>query len=132
MNSVVQQILEWATYAASTASPTQVFVPAGAWLPAGNLTGARGWGELAAKNGNFQGAPAVQFANDTRAPASFVNVQVGSNISAVGPSDPNGITSLSSSSANARYVRVGWLTSLSSGSTLATGALAGVIELIYG
>jgi hypothetical protein len=109
-----------------------MFCPAGIWLNAGNLTGGRGWGELAAKNGNFQGAPAVQFANDHRDPKSFVNVQVGTNIDTVGSSDPSAVASLSAQSAGARYVRVGWLLSLSSGTTLASGALSGVIELIYG
>jgi hypothetical protein len=42
--------------------------------------------------------------------------------------DPNGVTSVASGSY--RFIRAGWLVKLTSGSTLATANIAGVVELI--
>jgi hypothetical protein len=33
---------------------------------------------------------------------------------------------------SSKYLRVGWLVSLTTGSSLGTGNLAGVVELVYG
>jgi hypothetical protein len=111
-------------------STTAVFVPAPGsyWRDATGINGARGWGALAGKTGNFQGAPAIEHTNDVRAAGTVV--QVGSNITANGVSDPNGVTSLSLGSS--RYIREGWLVSVTSGGTLACGNLGGVVEFIYG
>jgi hypothetical protein len=80
------------------------------------------------KNGNIQVKPAVQVANDVRNPGTAT--AVGATVTADGVSDPNANTALTTGSA--KYARVGWLVSLTSGATLATASLAGTVELIYG
>jgi hypothetical protein len=127
MSSVVTISLAWTGYSAITTA--KVFVPCGNWGPAANLTGARGWGELRGKTGNFQGEPAVQVANDVRSPGSAT--AVGSALTADGVSDPSAPTSVTNATTS-KYARPGWLVSLTSGTTLATGSLAGVVELVYG
>jgi len=123
---VQQQYLAWMGCVAVSA--TEVFIPAGPWLSAANVTAAKGWGELRGRTGNFQAKPAVQLANDVRSPGSAI--QVGAAITSDGVSDPSGNTAVSSGTS--KYVRVGWLVSLTSGSTLAGGALAGTVELTFG
>jgi hypothetical protein len=118
--------MEWSGYAA--ASTTKVFVPAGPWQPADNVTAAKGWRELRGKTGNFQAEPAVQVANDVRSPGAAT--AVGSALTADGVSDPNGHVVVTT--ASSKYIRPGWLVSLTSGTTLAFGSLAGVVVLITG
>lgn len=118
--------MPWGTYAAG--STTEVFVPAGGWVPTRNVQSARGWGELRNRTGLFQARPAVQVANDVRSPGTVT--AVGAMISADGVSDPTAPVSISSSTTS-KYMRVGWLVSLTSGNTLGTGALAGVVEFNY-
>lgn len=124
--NTTQNWLVWMGLAAT--SVTEVFIPAGGWENAGNVTGGRGWGELRGRTGNFQVKPAVQLANDVRSPGAAT--AVGSALSADGVSDPGAVTALSTGAS--RYIRVGWLVSLTSGSTLGFGAAAGTVELIYG
>ncbi len=109
-------------------STTAVFIPAGPWVSAANLSAAKGHGEMRGRTNQFQAQPAVQFANDVRNPTT--STAVGSLITGDGVSDPNGNTALSTGSV--KYARPGWLVSLVSGTTLATAQLAGVVELIYG
>jgi hypothetical protein len=116
----------WTGY--SAISTTEVFIPAGPWASAANVSGARGHGEMRGKTGNFQARPAVQVANDTRSPGTAT--AVGSGLAADGVSDPNGITALTTGSS--KYIRPGWLVSLTSGTTLGTAQLGGAIDLIYG
>ena len=118
--------LEWCLYAAIATG--EVFIPATGWMPAANVTAARGWGELRGKTGSFQGKPAVQVANDVRSPGA--STAVGAAISSDGVSDPTGNVAVTAGSS--KYIRAGWLVSLTSGATLATGSLGGVVELIYG
>ena len=124
--SAAQKFLEWGGYAAI--STTEVFIPCGGWESAAHVSSARGWGELRGKTGSFQAKPAVQLANDVRSPGAAT--AVGAAISADGVSDPSSYVSLSTG--GSRYIRVGWLVSLTAGSTLATGSVAGLVELIHG
>lgn len=111
-------------------STTQVSVPAGAWVSAAGISGARGWGEIAARNGNLQVAPGVQFTNDPFDSPTGNVTAVGCVLSTDGTTDPGGVTSLSSGAF--RFARPVWILTLSGGSTLATACVGGMIELIYG
>lgn len=106
-----------------------VFVPAGDWDDIAGITGARSNSELRGRTGNFQGQAAVQTATDIRNPDTPA-IAIGALIAADGVSDPNGETSIASGTK--RYIRPGWLVSLTSGSTLATGTLMGDVEYLYG
>lgn len=117
----------WMTVAA--ASTTPVFIPATEWGDALGVALAKGWGEARGRNGNVTATPAVQFANDPRN-ASGAGTAVGATLSADGVSDPNGNTTVSSGSN--KYVRGGWNVALSSGTTLATMTVSGVIQIIRG
>lgn len=86
----------------------------------------QGLGRAPGQDGDSQGQPAIEHTNDVT--AAGTTVAVGALISANEVSNPNGVTTLSLGSS--KYVRGGWLISLSSGSTLAGGHLAGVIELV--
>ena len=122
--------LGWSLYAAIATG--EVFIPATGWMSATNVTAAKGWGELRGKTGNFQAKPAVQVANDVRSPGA--STAVGGFVGGVGGvdgvSDPTGNVAVTAGTS--KYIRAGWLVSLSSGTTLATGSLGGVVELIYG
>jgi hypothetical protein len=118
--SVAKMAMVWGGYSAAS-SVAEVFIPCGGWMDAGNITAARGWGELRGKTGAFQGKPAVQVANDVRSPGAAT--AVGAAITSDSVSDPGGMD---------EYLRVGWLVSLTTGSSLGTGNLAGVVELVYG
>lgn len=127
MGDVNQMGMGWSGY--SAISTTEVFIPVGGWVSTANLSGARGWGELRGKTGSFQAKPAVQVANDVRSPGTAT--AVGTAISTDGVSDPNGVVSVTNAGST-KYARAGWLVSLTAGTTLGTGNLAGVVELIYG
>jgi hypothetical protein len=118
--------MEWMTVIAVT-DAAAVFVPASAWLPCAGVTAAKGWGELAHRTGNLSVTPAVQFANDVRAP-NLSATAVGAAMIAAGVSDPNGNTTLSTGAF--KYLRVGWNVVLTSGSSVGSGVVSGVIELI--
>jgi hypothetical protein len=124
--TVSTQYMAWSGYNAASAS--DVFIPAGPWISAANITAAKGYGELRGRTGNFQIKPAVQVANDVRSPGSAT--QVGAAIAADGVSDPNGEQAVTTGTS--KYIRVGWLVSNTSGSTLSFGAAAGIVELITG
>jgi len=124
--NVLPQYMSWAGYAAI--STTELFIPAGPWASAANLSAAKGYGEMRGRTGQFQAKPAVQLANDVRSPSA--GTAVGATLTGDGVSDPNGNTAITSGTS--KYVRPGWLVSLVTGSTLATAQLAGVVELIYG
>lgn len=119
-------VMAWMMVASNTT--TVVFIPASGWMDAAGITSGKGWGEMRGKNGNIGATPAVQFTNDPHDPGTGNVTPVGAQITADGVSDPNGNTALSSGSF--RYVRAGWNVALSSGATLATASVAGVIELI--
>ncbi len=110
----------------SAISTTPVFVPGGPWRSAAGITAGKGSGELAGKTNQINVTPAVQVTNDVRAPGA--TTAVGQGMSANGVSDPNGNTAITTGSS--RYIRPGWLVNLTSGSTLSTGNVCGVIELI--
>lgn len=111
-------------------STTQVVVPAGTWVSAAGISGGRGWGEIAARNGNLQAAPGVQFTNDPFDSPTGNVTAVGSVLSTDGTTHPAGVTALSSGAY--RFARPVWILSLSSGTGLATACVGGVVELIYG
>jgi hypothetical protein len=125
-NNVTTLLLMWGGY--SAAAVGEVFIPAGPWLSASNLVSAKGWGELRGKLGNFQAKPAVQVANDVRSPGA--STAVGPAITADGVSDPSGNVAVTAGTS--KYVRPGWLVSLTAAGSLSTGNLAGQIDLIYG
>lgn len=79
------------------------------------------------RNGNITATPAVQLANDVHDPGGTAT-SVGATMSADGPSDPNGNTTLSTGSY--RFARAGWNVTLSAGTTLATAAVAGGVALM--
>jgi hypothetical protein len=105
-----------------------IFIPATGWQDATGVTFARGYGEMRGRNGNVTATPAVQTTNDVHDPGGSSTTPVGSTISTDGVSDPNGANAVSTGSA--RFIRGGWLVTLSSTTNLATAAVAGVIELI--
>ena len=105
-------------------STTAVFIPSGQWMSTDTINGGRGYGALAGKTGNFQGQPAVEYTNDVRVAGTVV--AVGAAITANGVSDPTGFTALSVTAY--RFIRTGWLVSLTAGAVLAGGNLSGVIE----
>lgn len=127
MAKVVREVLQWQTVAANSA--TAYFQPGGPWREAAGITGARSNAEMRGRNGNAQAQAAVQTANDIRNPDTPA-IGVGAAMTADGVSDPNGETSIASGTK--RYIRSGWLVSLTSGSTLATAAVGGEIEYLYG
>jgi hypothetical protein len=118
-------IMAWQGVSAIATAP--VFVPAGGWMSAAGITAAKGWGELAGKTNQMQVTPAVQVANDIRSPGTAT--AVGQSISGNGVSDPNGSASVTTGSS--KYIRPGWLVQTTSGTTLSTGNVSGVIEFIY-
>ncbi len=120
-------VLDWAQYTAAAVAPG-VFIPAGGWILTGGVTGARAWGEFRAMVLNFQAQPAIQVANDVRAPGA---VQLLGTLSgANGVFDP--VTAVAiGSSASSRFLRPGWAVSLSQAGALGSGSLYGIIELQY-
>ena len=82
---------------------------------------------MRARNGNVTAIPGIQLTNDVHSPGGSAT-SVGATMSADGVSDPSGVTAISTGAY--RYVRGGWIVQLSSGGTLATAAVAGVIELL--
>lgn len=114
---------------AAAAATASVFVPSGDWDDIAGITGARSNSEMRGKTGNFQAQAAVQTANDIRNPDTPA-IGVGSLMTADGVADPNGETNIASGTK--RYIRPGWLVSLTSGSTLAFATLMGEIEYLYG
>ncbi len=114
--------LEWMTLAAI--STTAVFIPCGDWDLASGIVSAKAWGELRGRNGEFQLQPAVQTCNDVRNPDSAT--AIGNVINTNGPIDP---AAANVSTDTKTYIRPGWLVALGQGSTLATGAACGFIEL---
>jgi hypothetical protein len=111
----------------SSNGTTEVFIPASGWMSATAVTGAKGWGEIRGRNGNLQAIPAVQVTNDVHDPGA-VTTACGPTLTTDDVYDPNGVTSVASGSY--RFIRAGWLVKLTSGSTLATANIAGVVELI--
>ncbi len=122
--SIQTVMMDWQGVSANSVSP--VFVPSGAWRDAAGITAAKGWGEMGQKTNQMQVTPAVQVANDTRNPGS--STAVGAAISTVSTSDPNGVQAVSTGSS--KFIRPGWLVQTTSGSTLSTGNVSGVIQLI--
>jgi hypothetical protein len=112
----------------AAASITEVFIPTTGWMSTNQVGSFRGYGELRGKTGNFQCRPGVQLCNDPRNP-SAAN-PIGSVITADGCLDASAYTTVSTVAA--RYMRFGWLVSLTSGSTLGTGFVTGAVEYTVG
>jgi hypothetical protein len=118
--------LSWMTVVA-VSDATVVFVPATEWISCAGVVAAKGWGELANRTGLLSVTPAVQLANDVRNPNASATA-VGVALTANGVSDPNGSTTLSTGSF--KYLRAGWNVTLTSGSSVGTGVVAGIIQLL--
>lgn len=118
--------LSWMTVVAVTDAST-VFIPATEWVSCSGVTSAKGWGEMANRTGLLSATPAVQFANDVRSPQASAT-SVGVALTATGVSDPNGNTTLSTGSF--KYLRAGWNVTLTSGTSVGTAVVAGLIQLI--
>lgn len=114
----------------ATNSTTAVSVPTGSWRSSAGYTYGRGWGEMRGKNGNISVEPGLQLTNDVADPtAGGTTITLGSALTADGTSNPQS-TPISLSVAGYKYARPVWIVKLTSGTTLATAAVTGVIELV--
>ena len=111
-------------------STSPVFIPVTPWIEAADAQYARIAWEIAALNGNLEVTPAWQVADSEDSPGAsnaLDNSQTGIDVYY-----PNGwktlITDGTAPTESNMLVRFGWICTLSSGSDLATAAVAGVVE----
>jgi hypothetical protein len=120
------RVLPWTLVATNTT--TAIFVPATDWELTLGVTGARAWGEIRCRNGLIQVQPAVQVTNDIR--ANYTQTGLSPTMTTDGVYDPSAAAAITSSGTS-RYMRSGWLISLTSGNTLATAWVGGAVELQF-
>ncbi|MCK6503255.1 hypothetical protein L6R53_07645 [Myxococcota bacterium] len=118
---------DWVTLYANATSPA-VFIPVSPWMPAPAVHLMRLAFELAGKIGNFQCQAAYQLANDVRSPDGAV--AIGDVATADGMEDPSDWADVGTSFKARAWFRVGFLCTLSSGSTLALARAAGRLQII--
>lgn len=118
---------DWVTLFANATSPA-IFIPISPWLPAPTVNLVRLAFELAGKIGNIQCQAAYQLANDVRSPDSAVGF--GDTVTADGVEDPSDWTDVGASFKARAWFRVGFLCTLSAGSTLALARAAGKLQII--
>lgn len=116
---------------ASDQSTTEVAVPCGNWRSNKLYTFGRGWGEARNRTGNISATPGVQFSNSTTDLTSAMNVALGTAMAAVGITTPPG-TPVTLAVSGYKYWRPVWLVKLTTGTTLGTMAVSGVVELTRG
>jgi hypothetical protein len=114
----------------ATNSQTPVAVPAGSWRSAAGYSFGRGWGEMRARNGAISAEPGLQLTNDVSDPTTGgTTVVLDSALVGDTVSNPQS-TPISISAAGYKYARPVWVVKLTTGSTLATASVTGVIELV--
>lgn len=102
-------------------STSEVFIPDSDFVLIQGWTKGRGWTEMRGRWGNILASPAVQMANDPRAPdttATQIKISGGDTGygNANGVFDPDSVLATIATDGK-RYIRTGWLIKLSSAGT---------------
>ena len=117
--------LPWTSLVAKSATAT--FIPVTNWGSPDANTSARSWAELRGKVNTITVQLAIQYANDLRVPAG--TIAIGNSGNADGMIDPTTGTSIATTLAGYRAIRIGFLVT-GDGTNVAFVAATGVVQLL--
>lgn len=111
-------------------STTVAYAPAGVWKSTMGLSTGRAWGEGRVRNGNVQATPGIFLSNSTTSLTGGTFIALGATIASETITDPLATAVSLASAAGYKFWRPAWQVSLTAGSTLATMAVSGVVEVV--
>jgi len=110
---------------------TGSFIPVTGWIPTAGIQKVRCTIEMHGRNGNLSSAVAYEVTDDPQSPPGGTSgTAIGSAVSSDGYSSQTSFTDITTDTNAKQFIRFGFVGKLTTGSTLATGRITAVLEIV--